>query len=93
MKFQNGNVNWIEKQEFAMNAVHNKKYEAMDMDKIPLSVYRDVFTAPMTFNNPWNHPDEWQWLKWREVITNKFTKMENLKVWKKIKHSAIPKGG
>jgi hypothetical protein len=48
MKLPNGTVKWIEKQEFAMNAVHIKKYETMEQDKIPLSVYRDVFRAPMT---------------------------------------------
>jgi hypothetical protein len=40
MKLPNGTVKWIEKQEFAMNAVHIKKYdETMEKDKIPLSVY------------------------------------------------------
>jgi hypothetical protein len=39
MKLPNGTVKWIEKQEFAMNAVHIKKYETMEQDKIPLSVY------------------------------------------------------
>jgi hypothetical protein len=92
MKLPNGTVKWIEKQEFAMNAVHIKKYETMEKDKTPLSVYRDVFRAPMTFNNAWNHPDKWQRWKWREAITKEFTKMENLKIWKKIKHSEIPKG-
>lgn len=36
MKLPNGTVKWIEKQEFAMNAVHIKKYETMEQDKILL---------------------------------------------------------
>ena len=92
MELPTETVSWVEKSEFAMNATDMKKYEAMDKDKIPPSVYRDICTAPTTFDEAWNHPDEWQRKMWRGAVNKEFGKMNKMKVWKKIKRSEMPKG-
>jgi hypothetical protein len=63
----------------------------MDPDKVPPSVYHDLFTAPEKFKDAWSHPNEWQQKKWCEAIIKELTKMENHKVWKVIKRNEIPK--
>ena len=85
-------LGWMEQVEMALNVTDLKKYETMEKEKIPPTVYRDLFTAPNKFEEAWNHPDPWQRLKWRAAITKEFDKMESQKVWKVIKRSEMPKG-
>jgi hypothetical protein len=83
---------FLEKVEFGLNVIELEKYRGMDPDKIPPSLYRDLFTAPSTFEEAWNHPVEWLRKMWREAIMKELQKMNNHEVWKIIKRSAIPKG-
>ena len=48
---------FLEKVEFGLNAIDLNKYQQMDPDKVPPSVYRDLFTTPEKFEDAWNHPD------------------------------------
>ena len=83
---------FLEQAEFGLSSVDLERYKQMDPDKVPPSVYHDLFTAPELFEQAWNHEDEWQQKKWHEAIIKELYKMENLKVWRKIKHVDIPKG-
>ena len=56
------------------------------------SKYKDVFEKPSSFDEAWNHPDEFQRTKWREAITKEFDKMELNKVWTKVERKKIPEG-
>lgn len=62
-----------------------------DPSKIDPSKYKDIFENPKTFDEAWNHPDPFQRKKWRGAITLEFSKMNEKKVWKKIKRSEKPK--
>jgi hypothetical protein len=68
-----------------------ERYRWMDPDKVPPSVYHDLFMAPEKFEDVWSHPNEWQQKKWREAIIKELTKVENHKVWKVIKQNKIPR--
>jgi hypothetical protein len=83
---------FLEKVEFGLSTVDLEKYRWMDPDKVPPSVYRDLFTVPEKFKDVWSHPNEWQQKKWRKSIIKELTKMENHKVWKVIKRNEVPKG-
>ena len=85
-------IDFLEQAEFGLSVVDLERYRRMDPDKVPPSVYRDLFTAPELFEHAWNHEDEWQRKKWREAIIKELYKMESLRVWKKIKWMDIPKG-
>ena len=54
--------------------------------------YRDAFTAPTKYEEAWNHPDPFQRKSWREAIHKEFSKMNERKVWRKVKRSDIPSG-
>ena len=63
-----------------------------DLEKMDPSRYKDVFDNPRTFQDAWNHPCPFQRRLWREaMILKELKKMEELRVWKKIKRSAIPR--
>jgi hypothetical protein len=51
---------FLEKIEFGLSAVNLGKYQRMDPDKVPPSVYCDLFMAPEKFEDAWGHPNEWQ---------------------------------
>jgi len=53
-------------------------------------LYADYFEIPSSFDEAWNHEDEFQRLKWREAILKELEKMERLRVWIKIKRSQMP---
>ena len=62
---------------------------AVDLDP---SQYKDKFDKPESFEAAWDHPDPFQRSKWREAINKEFRKMEERKVWRKIKRSEMEKG-
>ncbi len=59
---------------------------------IPETSYKDIFEAPGSFEEAWNHPDLWQRDRWRKAIAKEFKKMEERQVWKKVSRSSMPKG-
>jgi hypothetical protein len=65
---------------------------AKDYEHLKPEQYKDVFEAPRTFDEAWNHPDEFQRKKWREAINKEFAKMEQKKVWRKIKRKDMEPG-
>jgi histone deacetylase 1/2 len=62
----------------------------IDYETIPAPTYKDVFENPATYNEAWNNQCEWQRIKWRAAIATELKKMDDLKVWKKIKRSEKP---
>ena len=66
--------------------------EAEDPEKLDPTKYKYMFDAPNTFDEAWNHPDEFQQKKWREAIRKELDKMERMKVWRKIKRSEMEPG-
>jgi hypothetical protein len=50
------------------------------------------YDVPNSFDKAWNHVDDYQRKMWREAITKELTKMDNLKVWKVVKRTNVPKG-
>ena len=65
---------------------------ALATSELDPSKYKHVFENPSSFDEAWNHPDEFQRTKWREAIEKEFSKMDHNKVWKKVKRSVIPEG-
>ena len=65
---------------------------ALATSELDPSKYKHVFENPSSFDEAWNHPDEFQRNKWREAIKKEFSKMDHNKVWKKVKRSIIPEG-
>ena len=63
-----------------------------DHEKIDPSKYKDVYENPRKFKDAWDHPDPWQREKWRAAINKEFRKMEDKKVWRKIKRSEMEAG-
>lgn len=47
----------------------------VDYDKVSPTTYKDIFTAPNTFEEAWNHPCEWQRAKWRDGAHKEVGKM------------------
>jgi len=62
-----------------------------ELEKLDPSRYKDVFENPRTFDEAWNHPCPFQRRLWREAILKELKKMEELRVWKKIQRSSIPR--
>ncbi len=57
---------------------------------VPEKYRKDIFEAPTTFQEAWNHPCEFQKKLWREAIRKELNKMINMDVFKKIHKSEIP---
>ena len=55
---------------------------------LPMSTEKE----PTTFQEAWNHPNINQRMKWREAIKKEFKKMNERKVWRKIKRNQMEKG-
>jgi len=53
---------------------------------------KDTFEVPKNHSKAWNHPDKFQRDKWREAINMEFKRMNNHRVWEKIKKSDIEPG-
>jgi Reverse transcriptase (RNA-dependent DNA polymerase) len=66
--------------------------KSSDPTKLKPMEYRDNLEIPITFDEAWNHPCEFQRKLWREAIMAEHTKMANYKVWGKVKRSMIPNG-
>jgi hypothetical protein len=62
----------------------------IDPESLQPDQFKDYFDNPSSFQEAWNHPDPFQRAKWRDAINKEFTKMEALKVWKKIKRADMP---
>ena len=62
-----------------------------DPEALDATPYKDMFENPKTFQEAWNHPDPFQRKKWREAILKEFKKMNDNKVWRKIKRHQMPK--
>ena len=54
--------------------------------------YKDLFKNPDQFEEAWNHECPFQRKKWREAINKEFSNMDLNVLWRKVKHSSIPKG-
>ena len=70
----------------------SQTYSEIEINKVPLDKRKDLFDKPVKFADAWDHPCPFQRALWREAITKEFTKMDNHKVWKKVKRSTIPQG-
>lgn len=74
-------------QEFAFDHIdYNFKTEEVPMDK-----KKDEFQVPRNIEEAWNYPCKFQRKQWRKAIEKEFKKMEDHKVWKKVKRSIMPK--
>jgi transposase InsO family protein len=80
--------------DFAMIATTEVEAEMMkDGDpKVSPSSYKDVYEAPSSYDAAWNHTDPWQRSKWRAAITLEYKKMEDHKVWEKVKRATMQPG-
>jgi hypothetical protein len=63
-----------------------------EFDNVEPIKYKDMFEVPLTFEQAWNHPCPWQCQRWRTAILLDLAKMQQMCVWKKVKHSIIPRG-
>jgi hypothetical protein len=61
-------------------------------DGIKPEEYTDHFQTPRTFKEAWDHPDPFQRTMWRDAIGKEFTKMNEKKVWHKIKREEMEPG-
>jgi len=52
----------------------------------------DRFEDPPSFKAAWDHPDEYQRVRWRKAIKKELDLMQKMKVWKIIKKKEIPEG-
>ena len=64
---------------------HSKK-----MKDVVMELRKDGM--PQKFRDAWDHPDLKVREKWRKGIKFEFKKMNERKVWRKIKKSEIPQG-
>jgi Reverse transcriptase (RNA-dependent DNA polymerase) len=55
------------------------------------TTYKDIYVAPTKYDDAWNHPDPFQRKMWREAIGKELNKMKEMRVWKKVKRSSMPK--
>ena len=62
-----------------------------EMAQLKPEQYRDVFEKPTKFDEAWNHPSPFQRKLWREGIVKELKKMEEHRVWVKVKRSSIPR--
>ena len=86
---------WIDKYGANFETMNDTGLAApktIDYTKVDPSKYKDIFNDPTSFDEAWNHPDPFQRMKWREAILKEFKKMNEQKVWKKIKGSEMPSG-
>jgi hypothetical protein len=84
---------WVDKFGESAEILSDTAMAATDVDysKVDPSTYKDIFTVPTTFEEAWNHPCPFQRERWRAGILKEMKKMEENKVWKKIKRSEMPK--
>jgi hypothetical protein len=80
--------------DFALTATTEDEAEVTkDGDpKVSPSSYKDVYEAPSSYDAAWNHPDPWQRSKWRAAISLEYKKMEDHKVWEKVKRATMQPG-
>ena len=50
----------------------------------------DDYDNPMTFDEAWNHPNEFERMKLREAIRKEIRNMIKRVVWRNVKKNAIP---
>ena len=56
-----------------------------EFDKIAPEFLKYLFDCPTAFKAAWNHPIPWARDRWRQAILKELRKMEEHRVWKKIK--------
>ncbi len=66
-----------------------KPTQQRDKSKMDPSTFKDIFENPKSFD-VWNHSDLFQRQLWREAIEKEFKKMNDNKVWRKIKRKSMP---
>jgi hypothetical protein len=54
------------------------------------TTYKDIYVAPIKYDDAWNHPDPFQQKKCREAIGKELSKMKEMGVWKKVKRNLMP---
>ena len=65
--------------------------DKMDPEKMDPTRFKYLFTNPTSFEAAWNHPEPFQRKKWRAAIIKELTKMNETRVWIKVKKSTMPK--
>ena len=68
-----------------------EKARKMRPEDVPLEMRKHVWELPKNFAEAWNHECAFQHKLWREAITLEFGKMNEHKVWTKIKQSEKPR--
>jgi Reverse transcriptase (RNA-dependent DNA polymerase) len=63
---------------------------SMDYDQVPPTQYKDMFVAPQSFEEAWNHKCNWQRPRWQSAAIKEIDKMERLEVWQIVKRKTIP---
>ena len=56
------------------------------------TTFKDVYTIPDSFEAAWYHADLFQREHWRTAIRKEFSKMNKMRVWRKIDRSLMPNG-
>jgi hypothetical protein len=64
---------------------------AADFDYDDPSKFKSIFEVPRSFDDAWNHSDQFQRTRWRDAICNEFKKMNDKQVWRKVKRSTMPR--
>jgi hypothetical protein len=59
--------------------------KAPDPQHIKPEQYKDAFTNPVNFQEAYNHPESFQRNHWRVAIKKEFSKINERKVWRKLK--------
>jgi len=62
------------------------------VEKLDPATFKDKFEAPTKFRDAWDHPDEFQRVRWRAAIEKELDKMHQKGVWKKIKRKDMTAG-
>jgi hypothetical protein len=69
------------------------EYGLTDLDTVDPTKYKSMFGTPRTFDEAWNHPDQFQRKMWRDAIRKEFSKMNQKNVfWRKIKRNHMEAG-
>ena len=64
----------------------------IDYEKLKPVEYKHVIKLPKNYREACEEGHPWVRKKWLEAVAYEFKKLEDLKVWKKIKKSEIPEG-
>jgi hypothetical protein len=82
----------IDKKSLDFGLLVEEFYKGTNYDRINPTKYKDMFVAPTSFQNAWNHECPWQKKKWREGINLEINKMKQNKVMKIVKRNTMEEG-